>query len=55
MDLALVRSLLKMTLKAPVILDRTIKFMLEVECLEAIEILSRRYLVLDDDLLRQMV
>ena len=35
-DAALVRSLIKVAAKAPIILIKVLKFLLEVECLEGI-------------------
>jgi hypothetical protein len=35
-DLALVKCLIKMAIRAPVILDQTLKFLEEIECFEGI-------------------
>lgn len=40
---ALLRSLLRMTLKAPILLDPVLKFVLEIESFEGIQILSRKF------------
>lgn len=39
------RALLRVTIKAPLLVDSTLNFLLEIECLEGVEILSRKYLI----------
>ena len=44
-EAALVRSLVKMAGKAPIILDKTLTFLMQIGCLEGIQILSRRFIL----------
>jgi hypothetical protein len=43
MDGALLRALVKMTFKAPLLLELTLEFMRSIECCEGFQILSRKY------------
>jgi len=54
-DLALVKCLIKMAGRAPVILEKTLKFFEEINCYEGIQILSRKYLIIGRDLIKRIV
>jgi len=43
-----------MTLKAPLILNQTLSFLLEIDCLVGVERLSRKYAI-DDDVIEKMI
>jgi hypothetical protein len=43
--------LIKMAGRAPVILEKTLKFFEEINCYEGIQILSRKYLIIGRDLI----
>lgn len=43
LDSSLMMSLIKMTVKAPVILYKSLEFLLAIECYEGIELISRKF------------
>jgi hypothetical protein len=47
-DAALVRSLLKVAERAPLIAEKTLHFLLEIGCIEGIQILSRTLTIPQD-------
>ena len=44
-DKALIKSLLQMCLKSPVILPDTLDFLIEIECLDGVQLISQKYLI----------
>lgn len=54
-DKALIKALVQMCLKSPVILHETLDFLVEIECLDGLQLLSQRYLVPDEPFMSQVM
>ena len=54
LDRELLMSLVKMTFKAPILLEKSLKFMRDIHCIEGIEILSRRF-IMDELMIRDIM
>lgn len=57
LDSILILTLIKMTYKAPILLNATLKFLLEIECFEGIEMISKKFEIiqLSDEILEKML
>ena len=54
-DKALIKALVQVCLKSPVIMHETLQFLVEIECLDGLQLVSQRYLVPDEPFMSQIM
>ncbi len=54
-DKALIKALVQICLKSPVIMHETLKFLVEIECLDGLQLVSQRYLVPNEPYMSQIM
>lgn len=54
-DKALIKALVQVCLKSPVIMHETLQFFVEIECLDGLQLVSQRYLVPDEPFISQII
>jgi hypothetical protein len=54
-DKALIKALVQMCLKSPVIMHETLEFLVEIECLDSLQLVTQRYLVPDEPFMSQVM